>query len=491
MTGRIPRQGPSIIGRPRIEEWLGRFRSVPIRFLIAPPGFGKTMALLGYLRRQETSGYYCALPNGCTKEGLWSAIGEALGEKPGHSSRDDVVRALVARGPLDLAIDCAGVPDPGGVKAILRLAEDVPEGISLLVACRSRAAFEVRELVSRGLATLCDSERLAFTADEIRHLAQTCSVRFAHADVVRLLDMTEGWPVVVSGAVVKAAEDNCNLGEAFDNWRTRRGHFFNEFIGDTLSHAPEELSALVLKLIAGAQLEDVEQLRVLEEHGLFVVHSTDGYRTLRALTRSRLHNRYATAVPPSPMRVRLFGWFQAEIGQRQIQWIRRRDRQIFQYIALRPGSIVSRAELGEAFWPGSERHLVSQSLRSACSNIRKAIAQLTGFDQVESYFRTTNQEVSIDLDNVLIDVKSFVAHATDGDSQYERGDMQAALVHYRNAEGFYAGALLIGDANEPWVAEQAAELEQRRLAVQKRLAEIPAELERRRARPHVRLATGA
>ena len=135
----------------------------------------------------------------------------------------------------------------------------------------------------------------------------------------------------------------------------------------------------------------------------------------------------------------------------------------------------SRAQkLGEVFWPGSERHLVSQSLRSACSNIRKAIAQLTGFDQVESYFRTTNQEVSIDLDNVMIDVKSFVAHATDGDSQYERGDMQAALVHYRNAEGFYSGALLIGDANEPWVAEQAARVGAAPGSrCQKRLAENP------------------
>jgi hypothetical protein len=490
MTARIPRQGPSIIGRPRIEEWLGRFRGVPVRFLIAPPGFGKTMVLLGYLRRQAANGHYCAVAAGCTKEALWSAIAQALGEKTG-SSHEDVMRMLAARAPLELAIDSTGVPNADGIKAILHLAEEVPEGVSLLIACRSRTAFEVRDLVSRGLATLCDSERLAFTADELRHLAQTCGVRFAHPDVVRLLDMTDGWPLVVSGAVGKAAEDNCSLGEAFENWRTRRGHFFNEFIGDALSRAPEDLAAHVLSLIAGSQLDDVQQLRLLEEQGLFVIHSADGYHALRALTRSRLHHRYASAMPPSPMHVRLFGWFQAEIGQRQVQWIRRRDRQIFQYLALRPGSIVSRAELGEVFWPGSEKHLVSQSLRSACSNIRKAIAQLTGFDQVESYFRTTNQEVSIDLDNVVIDVKSFVAHASDGDSQYDRGDLQTALAHYRNAEGFYSGALLIGDANEPWVATQAAGLEQRHVAMQKRLAEIPAEIERRRARPsHVRLATG-
>src|SRR5271166_4853491 len=189
MTGRIPRQGPSIIGRPRIEDWLGRFKSVPVRFMIAPPGFGKTMALLGYLRHQASDGFYCAVAPNATKEAVWSTIAGALGEKS-LASHDEVVRMLEARAPLELALDCAGIPEAGGVRAILQLAEEAPEGVSLLVACRSRAAFEVRDLISRGLATLCDSERLAFTADEIRHLAQTCGVRFAHVDVVRLLDMT-------------------------------------------------------------------------------------------------------------------------------------------------------------------------------------------------------------------------------------------------------------------------------------------------------------
>jgi DNA-binding SARP family transcriptional activator len=178
------------------------------------------------------------------------------------------------------------------------------------------------------------------------------------------------------------------------------------------------------------------------------------------------------------MRVRLFGWFEAEIDGRPIPWIRRRDREIFQYVALKSGGVASRAELGEAFWPGVEKHLVAQSLRTACSNIRKAIANLAGFDQVETYFKTGHSDVSIDPDNVVVDVKSFIAHANDGDEQYDRGELGAALVHYRLAEALHTGSLLIGHAGASWVALQAANLEQRHLTIVERLSEISADRQR-------------
>src|ERR1700722_8135384 len=44
------RLGPTIVRRQALEDWLRRFKNVPVRFLIAPPGFGKTMVILGYLR---------------------------------------------------------------------------------------------------------------------------------------------------------------------------------------------------------------------------------------------------------------------------------------------------------------------------------------------------------------------------------------------------------------------------------------------------------
>jgi len=470
----MPRLGPSIVRRPGLEDWLGRFKSVPVRFLVAPPGFGKTMALLGYLRHSASNGFYCAVPAGASAEALLGALGQALQLEAPPATADGLVAALAQRAPAELALDFEDLPAQDGVEVVLRLIDELPDEVALLIACRARTAFQVGRFVSQGSAVLCDAERLAFDAAGIRHVAETLNVPFTHADVLRMLEATDGWPQVVSGALRKAAEDSVSLSQAFEHWRMRHGHLFNEFIAAALTHVSEQEADLVLKLMSGSHLDDRVQLQSLEEQGLFVVHTPDGYRPLRALSRSRLYDRYGRRVQSAtPMQVRLFGWFLAEIDRQPIEWVRRRDRQIFKYIALQPNGSVSRAEVGQVFWPGAERHLVAQSLRTVCSNIRKAIANIVGFKQVEAYFRA-GDELAIDLDNVIIDVNRFVSHANDADEQYERGEMRAAYAHYRSAARVYRGDLLIGDAHEPWVGTLDTILKQRHAAIQDRINEIVA-----------------
>jgi DNA-binding SARP family transcriptional activator len=171
--------------------------------------------------------------------------------------------------------------------------------------------------------------------------------------------------------------------------------------------------------------------------------------------------------------------------------VRRRDRQLFKYIALQPNGTVSRAELGQVFWPGAERHLVAQSLRTACSNIRKAIAHIVGFKQVEAYFRA-GDELSIDLDNVIVDVNRFIAHSNDADEQYNRGELRSAYAHYRSAARVYRGDLLIGDAHEQWVGSLDAALKQRHVMVLERITEIVSTLDYQAIeKPSLRLVSGS
>jgi hypothetical protein len=450
------------------------------------------MALLGYLRHAATNGRYCALPAQANRATFWSAAARALGVEAPFGSHEELVAALAARTPLELALDCEDVPEPTAVEEILRLIEDLPDDVALLIGCRSRVPFHVGHFVSEGTAVLCDAERLAFDAAGIRHVAETCGVPFTHPDVLRMLEATDGWPQVVSGALRKAAEDNCSLAQAFEHWRTRHGHLFNEFIAEALKHVSEREADLVLKLMSGSYLDDRAQLQALEEQGLFVIHTPDGYRPLRALSRSRLYDRYGRRVQPAtPMQVRLFGWFLAEIDRQPIEWVRRRDRQIFKYIALQPNGCVSRAEIGQVFWPGAERHLVAQSLRTACSNIRKAIAHIVGFSQVEAYFHA-GDDLSIDLDNVIVDVNRFILHANDADEQYNRTELRAAYAHYRSAARVYRGDLLIGDAHEAWVASLDAILKQRHAMVLDRIAEIVSTFDYQSGeKPNLRLVSGS
>ncbi len=176
----MPRLGPSIIRRQGLEDWLGRFTSVPVRFLVAPNGFGKTMALSGYLRHMSKNGLYCGVPAGSDAQAVWGCIARALQVGKHLQSHAERLQALAARAPLELALDCAQVPDQTGIEAMLSLIEDAPEDVSLLIACRSRAAFQVGRFISEGRAVLCDAERLAFDAAEIRHLAETLG-RGVHA----------------------------------------------------------------------------------------------------------------------------------------------------------------------------------------------------------------------------------------------------------------------------------------------------------------------
>jgi ATP/maltotriose-dependent transcriptional regulator MalT len=113
----------------------------------APPGFGKTTALVNYLRHLTSKEIYCSLASEADAAGVWAA-------------------------PLELTLDCEGVPDSGGVLAIMHLMDEAPEGVSLRIACRSRAAFDAGRLVTRGMASLCDAERLAFDAAQVAYLAR-------------------------------------------------------------------------------------------------------------------------------------------------------------------------------------------------------------------------------------------------------------------------------------------------------------------------------
>ena len=223
--------------------------------------------------------------------GTQSVTPWSLGTTPSATSHDDVVRLLVAHAPIELALDCDGSPDADGIQAINRLIDELPDGVSLMIAGRSRTDLDVGRLVARGMASLCDADRLAFDAAEVRHLAEACKVSFDDIDVRRMLEASDGWPLVVSGAIRKAAEDGCSLSIAVENWRNRHGHLFTEFVTAALEHTPPADSEVVRQLMSGATVRDQQQLWALEMGGLFVIHDSNGYRALKALSKVRTHAR--------------------------------------------------------------------------------------------------------------------------------------------------------------------------------------------------------
>ena len=467
-----PRVAPSTVRRARLERWLGTHVSTPLRLLVAAAGSGKTTLLLKYLPNSTVDAAYCALPLGASPAAMYDVVGAALDLPRVPASYDELIQALrqsITR-PTELAVDDVDNGAPETLMQLRRLVEDAPENLTFIYASRSRAALDAKTYIARGLAVLCDHRRLAFDSAETEILAETCSVPCTHLEISRLLEESEGWAVVVSGAVRAAAEDGRSLSDAYDHWRGRYGQLFTEFIAADLDRAGEEDRALVRGLIAGATVEDQDRLQRLEVQGLFVIADDAGYRPYRPLRQLRGRVRLSPSARLSPLIVRMFGRFEAQIEGQDIKWMRRRDQQIIKYLLLKPNGSASRNELADVFWPDTDRQLASQSVRTACSNIRKAIAAIVGYACVDLYFHA-DPDVSIDLTNVVADARRFIAHVTDGDSSFERGDALEAAVHYRAAEELYGGRLLDGDAPEAWFMNQAGVLEERYVIVLERLAQ--------------------
>ncbi len=492
-ASRLPRLAPGTLSRARISAWLKRQADVPLRLLAAPAGSGKTTALVHYLNDGGRSSVYIALRDGDTREHVRARLGEALGLEAKTVSYSNLLGALAARAPCDIAIDNADRAAPEAIEELVALVAEAPMGVAFIYAVRSRAALDATRLIALGSAALLDDNQLAFDVDDVARMCEWLEIAYAPADVARLIEETEGWPLVAHWVLREAAADGGGLNGAFERWRRASGRHFADFLEAELKHASDS-DREAFRDALGGNGSHVERDRLvqLEARGLFVRFNAGTYRPYRVARQFDLE----TAPAPSAVEVdanallviRMFGRFDAEIGGRRIEWIRRREAQIFKYLLLKPDGSASRTELREIFWPEASAHLATQSIRTASSNIRKAIAAIVGYGNVDRYF-TSRGDIAVEVDNAVIDVRRFTAHLTDGDNGLEAGRVQEALAHYRAAEGLYVGELLSGEYPEPWYAPRAEIYRSLYAGLVQRLAELYAESgQQRRAREYAERA---
>lgn len=476
-TALLPRLSPLTVRRPRLERWLVAYAQYPVRLVIAPAGCGKTSLLVQYARDAETDTLYCALPPGCEPGHLREVLSRVL-ESPripkSYAGLVEAVNGSPAR-CIQLIIDDVDNGTSETTSELLQLVEDVRKNVTLIYGARSREALDASRLIARGVAALCDARRLAFDVEEADMYAEACGAAHSDLDVRRLIEETDGWAMALCDTIRCAAADGETLARAYERWRAQSAPFLHEFVDTELERHSEEDRRAFSELLAGGSV-DPYRLRRMEARGLFVFDDHGDLRVYRTLRQFGVKPKASAAVPIAtpPLSAKLFRSFEAKIGGRDIPWVRRRDQQIVKYLLLKPNGTASRAELASVFWSETDRHLATQSVRTACSTIRKAFAAVVGYAAVDSYFRTT-PDVQIDLGNAVCDVRRFSAHASDGDAAMERNDRGSAVMHYRAAEKLYAGRLLEFEAAEPWFAAQARLLEDRYVLVLERLSEMALE----------------
>ena len=472
----LPRLAPAVIARPNIDAWLANYAQTPLRILAAPAGSGKTTAAVAYLAQRPSATAYARLSDGDDAAKVRSRIGRALGVRT-TDSYEALIDTLADAAPIEVCVDDADRASPEALEELNRLVADAPSNVGLIYLVRSRLGLDANELLSRGLAALLDATALAFEADDVSRLATLLGVAHAPADAAGLVQATDGWPIVACAAVRECVDANTTLAGAFARWSERGARHFARFLAAELERSTDfDLDAFA-RLVASPDASDVHLLESLEERGLFVRFVGGAYRPYRVVAQLAPAGGRAEIGAPKDapiMFVRMFGRFEAVIDGRPVAWIRRRDAQLVKYLMLRPSGTASRAELRQTFWPDTDFGLATQSLRTACSNIRKAIAAVVGYEDVERYFQARG-DVTVNLAQTALDVRRFSAHVGDGDAELEHGNAQEARAHYAAAERLYSGELLGGEPPEPWYAARAEMFKALYIGVLQRLADLSAD----------------
>ena len=445
-----------------------------MRFVTAPVGAGKTTAIVAYLATCERTTAYIALDRDETLDRFRARIADALALAYVPASADALAAALAALAPCEIVIDDVDRAPAETIEEIVDLVRNAPIGVAFVLAARSRTVIDAPSFIARGFGAALEARALAFTADDIARLCDFHGVTYATPEIARFLEETEGWPLAANWVLRDAASDGASLAGAFDRWRRTNARHFREFIDTELRRAGTLYHEAFRAALGGATSAGYrEGLGLLEGRGLFVTYA-DGiyrpYRVARQVDVETLPSALRASSDAALLVVRMFGRFEASIGERKIEWIRRREAQIVKYLLLKPDGSATRSELLTTFWPGTSSHAATQSLRTASSNIRKAFAAIVGYAEVERYF-SSRGDVAVALERTVIDVRRFSAHVADGDVERERGHLAEAFAHYRAADSIYAGELLGGEYPEPWYVARAAIYTELFLGVLERLTE--------------------
>ena len=454
---KLPKLAPDTIRRERIIGWLADHADVPLRLVAAPSGSGKTTALVTYAAAPRFRAGYVSLGKDATPASLRTAIARAFGF-PDPQDDDALLTSLEDAGRCEVLIDEADRA-PDAVRTVLRrFIYEAPENATFVYATCSRDVVDATRLVSLGLGAVLDGDRLAFTIEETTRLAEAARVQAAdEREIGRLVHDTEGWAFALCSVVRDAASAGRSLDGAFDRWRRTNGRFMRRFVDEALADEDPVVADAARKLFDGENVDEI-MLDRLEQRGLFVRWADGSFRPYRAIARAA---RVMTSAQPAqslvPFAVRLFGKPDVRIEGQRVAWFRRRDAQIFAFLALQPHGRARRETLLRVFWPEADRQLAAQSLRSACSTMRRSLAAVVGYADL-SHYVAFGDEVALNLDLFVIDARRVRAHLRDAETAWTAGDVITALDHDRAALRLAGEELLDGDV-PPALAGVAAELQ--------------------------------
>jgi LuxR family maltose regulon positive regulatory protein len=195
-----PRTGRSTVPRPRIDALLEAGSAGRLTLLSAPPGAGKTIALLSWLADRDRVAWVSLTDRDDGAQAFWGRVGSAVATARGTPPRSrvrgiDAVRAAFGDDePLWLVLDdfhC--IRDRDVLSAFTELLFDAPDELRTMIASRRDPDIDLHRFRLYGDVTELRASELAFTPAEAAELFAAAGIELEQAQVETLVRRTEGW----------------------------------------------------------------------------------------------------------------------------------------------------------------------------------------------------------------------------------------------------------------------------------------------------------
>jgi hypothetical protein len=450
--GLFPKLAPTPIQRQLIENWMAFHRDMPLRYIYGPTGSGKTTAALLHARTARHPVVFVQVPPAGTTAALLVAFDRAL-DCP-ISSVEELLRAFPAGERFEIIVADIDNADEAARAFLTHLPGDVPPNVTLTYLARSRRVVDMVGLTTKGIAATLERSLLAFSQAEAAELCESLGVAYTPSDINQLVYSSEGWAFAVAGSIRDAASEGRDLRGALTRWQERNRRLIQELLSRSVAGLSPAEAEAARRLYAGESPGNLPAYSRLHDLGLLLSFSDLELRPIRAVApaafnRDAIVETLAPSVHVSTATIEMFGQFEMVIDGQPVEWCRRRDRQIVEYLALQLDSSATRHNLIATFWPNTDVQLASQSLRTACSTIRRAIAQRVGYDRVHYYF-SAGRALRLNTDHISISSLRFSGHIREAENALNEGDELAARAHYLAASRIYRGPLLDSEGREPW-----------------------------------------
>lgn len=142
-------------------------------------------------------------------------------------------------------------------------------------------------------------------------------------------------------------------------------------------------------------------------------------------------------------------------------WQTRKARTLFKYLVLKKGRRVSRDQLMEFLWPGSEPASAAASLRVTLTRLRKALAQpVSGNGSKTPFFGDERGLIWFNPGGeYILDTEEFEKKVGLGLVELKAGNAAEAVEYLEQALAIYRGDLLEEDLYEDWAAPERERLQ--------------------------------